>query len=60
MTHSRRPWLEPRDGESRDEWLIRTARSCYWCPHPAFRNATEASDHEDVCWQNPHARHTQR
>jgi hypothetical protein len=45
--------LRQRDGESRDEWINRTNRSCYWCDHEPFANATEACDHEDICEDNP-------
>lgn len=53
-------WLRRRAGENRDEWLIRTARSCYFCPHPAFTNAVAASNHEDVCADNPAVRRKRR
>jgi hypothetical protein len=53
-------WLRRRPDESRDEWINRQFRSCYHCPHEAFRNATEASDHEDQCAHNPHAQRQRR
>lgn len=49
-------WLLRRDGESRDEWINRQFRSCYYCPAEPFHNAVEASGHEDRCAHNPHVR----
>lgn len=61
MTNPHHPaWLQQRDGESRDEWINRTNRSCYWCPIEPFPDAVAASAHEDQCERNPHVKRRTR
>lgn len=42
-------WLRQRPDESRDDWLIRQQRSCYFCPHPQFDDGFDADRHELEC-----------
>jgi len=51
-------WLLQRPDETRDDWINRTNKSCFYCPHPAFRTGKEAENHEIECGRRtPEQRH---
>lgn len=52
-SHTYPAWLHQREGESRDQWLRRTARSCYHCPAGPFGSAEETLRHEIACENTP-------